>query len=310
MESTKSIIPEDYTDFLYWVKEQTEAYWSKNPETCNDYFVCEKWAYGARWMGLSDSEIDSIERKYEIKFSYEHRLFLKVLHAVDKQRVIEYTETFDEDEEVKYDHQPFFYNWQSDEAAIKEYLDWPYRTMLQDVLGANKVWLKSWGKKRPQSNEEKESIFSEWFKQVPRLLPLTGHQFVVSHPTKNESPVLSMWGTDILVYGWNMKYYILNQLGHALGLYKLVYDQEDLEWYAEPGKELQELQDLERKHAKENTIPVLEEMILYWSSGWWSYGKEYPYPDDSTVQPIVKTYVPEDESEEPNQKSFNQYRDI
>jgi len=35
-------IPEDYTEFLYWIKERTEMFWSKNPETSEDDFVCEK----------------------------------------------------------------------------------------------------------------------------------------------------------------------------------------------------------------------------------------------------------------------------
>lgn len=300
-------IPEDYTEFLYWVKERTEAFWSKNPETSEDDFVCEKWAYGARWIGLSDSEIDSIENAYSIKFTPEHREFLKVLHSIDRKEIIEYTETFDEDAEIKESYHPFFYNWLSDKEEIEYRLDWPYRTIFEDVLGANKVWLESWGMTRPKSDEEKEKLFSEWFNQAPKILPITGHRFVVNDA--NYYPVLSIYGSDIIVYGWNMRHYLLNELQEHLNLHELVYDEEDNEWYSEPIKEFQEINNFEYGEAKNKVIPIWEEMILFWSSGWSSYGKEYPNPNNETVSPIVKTFIPEDEEAESSQKTFNPFEE-
>ena len=298
-------IPKDYTEFLYWVKERTETFWSINPETSENDFVCEKWVYGAKWIGLSDSEIDSIENKYEIKFSYEHREFLKILHSIDRKEIIEYTETFDEDAEIKLDYRPFFFNWLKDNDEIRDRLNWPYRTIFEDVVGANKVWLKSWGKIRPNSDEEKESLFSKWFNQAPKVIPITGHRFVVNDVT--DAPVLSIYGSDIIVYGWSIRHYLLNELKEHLNLLELVYDDEDDEWYSEPIKEFQEINKFEYKKAKDKAIPVWEEMILYWSSGWSSYGKEYPNPSNETIRPILKTFVPEDEEDENSQKTFNPF---
>lgn len=300
-------IPEDYIEFLHWVKQRTEEFWSKNPETSDADFVCEKWAYGAKWKGLSENEIDAIEKEFEITFTKEHRAFLSVLHSIDKKEVYEYTETFDEDEEVKYKQVPFFYDWKRDKEEIRERLKWPYQTMFEDVLGANKVWLESWGNKRPKSDEDKEKIFSEWFSQTPKLIPITGHRFVVSDSTEKENPVLSIWGSDIVVYGWNMRHYLLNELTEHLDLFELVYHEEDKEWYSEPVNEFVKVNDLEYGKAKDKVIPVLEEMILFWSSGWSSYGKEYPNQDNETFQPIVKTFIPEGESEEDSQKTFNSF---
>lgn len=299
-------IPEDYIEFLHWIKERTENFWSKNPENSNEKFVCEQWAYGAKWIGLSESEIDSIQREFDIKFTFEHRAFLKILHTIDRKEVVAYTETFDEDEETKYDHIPFFYNWKSDKEEITDRLDWPYRTIFQDVIGANKVWLESWSK-RPKSDKEKEKIFSKWFEKTPKLIPITGHRFVVGNSTKKESPVLSIWGSDIIVYGWNMRHYLLNELKHHLNLFESVYDDEDKQWYPEPIKELQDINDFEYGKAADKVIPILEEMILYWSSGWSSYGKTFPNPNNETVRPIVKTFIPEDEQEEGDQKTFNSF---
>lgn len=299
-------IPEDYTEFLYWVKERTENFWSKNPETSEDDFVCKKWAYGAKWIGLNDSQIDSIENRYNIKFSFEHRLFLRILHSVDRKEIIEHINPFDEDD-IEFDHRPFFYNWLNDDEEIQDKLNWPYRTIFEDVVGENKVWLKSWGGTRPKSDNDKEIIFSKWFQQTPKLVPITSHRFVVGESIENESPVLSIWGSDIIVYGWNMRHYLLNELEEYLNLLELVYDEVDDEWYTEPIKEFQEINNFEHEKAKNKAIPVWEEMILYWSSGWSSYGKEYPNPNNDSIRPIVKTFIPEDEDEENSQKTFNPF---
>lgn len=300
-------IPENYIDFLYWIKERTENFWSKNPETSEEDFVCEKWIHGAKWIGLTEEEIDEVEKEYGIVFSFEHRAFLKILHSIDRKEILEYTETFEEDAEIKYDERSFFYNWKEDKEEIKKAFNWPYKTIYKDIIGANKVWLKSWGNVRPKSDSDKEKIFSEWLQKAPKLIPITSHRSVVSDLTSEEKPVLSIWGSDIIVYGWNMRHYLLNELKEHLNLFELVYDKEDDEWYSEPIKELQEINILEYEKSKEKVIPVWEEMILYWSSGWGSYGKEYPNPNNETIRPIVKTFVPEDEKEEENQKTFNSF---
>ena len=296
-------IPENYIEFLHWVKERTESFRSKNPENSEDDFVCENWAYGAKWVGLTDTEIDSIEGEYGIIFSLDHRAFLKILHSIDRKEVVEYTETFAEDAEIKFDEMPFFYNWINDKEEIKEALNWPYRTIFEDVVGTNKVWLESWGKIRPNSDKEKESIFSEWFNLTPKVIPITGHRFVVCNVQDN--PVLSIYGSDIIVYGWNMRHYLLNELKEHLGLFELIYDKDDDEWYSEPIKEFQEINNFEYGKAKEKNIPIWEDMILYWSSGWSSYGKEYPNPNNETIRPIVKTFTPEEEDK--SQKTFNSF---
>jgi hypothetical protein len=299
-------IPQDYTEFLYWVKERTESFWSKNPETSEDDFVCEEWAYGAKWIGLKETEIDLIEKKYNIRFTSHHREFLKILHTINQKKIYTH-EPFEENGEIEYEEVPFFYNWNNDDDEIKEYLSWPYRTIFEDVIGPNKVWLESWGKVRPKSKDDKEKIFAEWFKKTPKLIPINMHRFVVGEPIENMSPVLSIYGSDIIVYGWNMRHYLLNELKEHLDLFELIYDDEDNEWYSEPIKELQEVNVLEYGNAKKKTIPVLEEMILYWSSGWSSYGKEYPNPNNEIIRPIVKTFIPEDETEENSQKTFNDF---
>jgi hypothetical protein len=45
----------------------------------------------------------------------------------------------DEESEVKWYGQPsYFYNWITDAKWIESTLNWPYKTILQDVLGINR----------------------------------------------------------------------------------------------------------------------------------------------------------------------------
>ena len=290
-------IPTNYIEFLHWVKETTETFWSKAPETTEEDFVCEEWIYGAKWQGLSDEEIDAIENEYNIKFTAAHRAFLKILHAIDKKELVEYTESFEDDAELLTEERPFFYDWKEDKEIIESYFKWPYETIFEDVLGPNKVWLKSWGTKRPASNEKKEEIFAAWFNNVPKLIPIKGHRFVVSDPLEEDNPVLSVWGSDIIVYGWNMRHYLLSELQDHLGLRKLIYDEEFESNCVEPIEVFQDIHDFEYEQAKNKNIPVIEEMILYLSSGWSSFGRKYPHANEGNIQPIVKTFIPEDEED-------------
>lgn len=295
-------IPENLTDFLYWVKERTETFWSVDPDSSTADFTCDKRFHGAKWIGLKAEEIDAIEEKYDIKFTPEHRVFLSILHTLDRKLTYEEKVSFEEDAEVIVEEYSFFYNWQEDEVEIADKLNWPYRTILQDVQGRNGVWLKSWGP-RPSSEEEKTAIFSAWLDKAPKLLPIFSHRFVVSDTTLVDRPILSVWGSDIIVYGWNLRHYLLCELTDHLNLLELVYDEEDECNYSEDVKAVTEIRKFEYSKSKERELPYWKELILYWSSGWSSFGMEYPRKDDSLIQPIVR--ADPSESEEQQQKVFN-----
>lgn len=278
-----NVIPENYIEFLHWLKEKTEASWCEKAKEGEE----PHWIQDAKWIGMTDDEIDGVEKKYAVRFVPEHRQFLKILHTVDRKERIEYTESFDEDAEVKIEYRPFYYNWLSDDEDIKRMLNWPYLEILRDVLELDGVWLASWGEK-VESEEEKTVIFTEWFRKTPTLLPLTSHRFLVSDETLVDRPVLSVWGSDTIVYAWSLKHFLLNEFSGALDLMNDLYDNEGNLRDMEYGDELGELNEKEYELSKSKTIPIFNEMILYWSSGWGSFGMEYPYPDSGGGQLIVK----------------------
>jgi hypothetical protein len=166
-------------------------------------------------------------------------------------------------------------------------LDWPYREILKDVLGANGLWLKSWGEK-VESDEEKTKIFADWFRKTPKLIPLTSHRFLVSDETLAHRPVLSVWGSDTIVYRWSLKQFLLNEFSGALDLMIDIYDEDGNVDDVEYGAELKEINTREYELSRERDIPFFKEMIIYWSSGWESFGMKYPRPNDDAIQPIVK----------------------
>ncbi|MBP2618944.1 hypothetical protein [Chryseobacterium jejuense] len=270
-------IPEDLTEFLYWVKERTEKIWSVNDENCPKGF------YGARWQGLSEEQIDQIERKYDVSFTAEHKEFLKILHAIDKKEIVEY----EYEGELIIEESTFFYNWLADEKEVAEIIKGSYNWMKHDVDEKSQVWLKSWGIK-PASLDKRIEIFEEWFSHVPALLPLRGFRYIVSDENLKWKPIISMGSSDIIVMGWDFRTYLLNELRNDLDIHIEVFDEEDQMFYPELIDEVQQIFDENFKHDETKDIPFLKERILYWSCGWSSFGLRY-YPENARVHPIVKT---------------------
>ncbi|WP_262151520.1 hypothetical protein [Chryseobacterium foetidum] len=249
-------IPENFTEFLYWIKKRTETLWSNEDD-------CVQGLYGAKWQPLTEEQIDSIELKYSIKFITEHREFLKVLHAIDKKEIFEYE---DENGEVVLEEHMLFYNWLDDEEEIQHRFHGLSDWLFFDVEGGNEVWLKSWGIK-PKSEAKRKEVFDEWFSKIPQLIPMLGHRFVVSDSNLKWKPILSMWGTDIIVMGWDFRTYLLNELKNHLDIHIQVFDEEDQMFYPELLPEVQEIFDQNFKYDESKDVPYLKEMMLYWSSG-------------------------------------------
>ncbi|MGN7709212.1 hypothetical protein [Chryseobacterium sp. JV274] len=269
-------IPSNLTEFLYWVKESTEKLWLVDDENCPKGF------YGARWQGLSEEQIDDIERKYEVSFTSEHREFLKILHAIDKKEIVEY-----EDEgELITEECTFFYNWLENEEEIISQIKCFYKWVWDDIISVNYVWLKSWGVK-PNSLERKKEIFDEWFSKLPQLLPVRNSACVVNNENLKWNPVVSVSGSDVNILGWDFRTYLLYELREHLNIYTDVYDEEDQMFYPEIIDEVQQIFNENYKYDETKDIPYLKEMILYWSSGWRGFGLSY-HPENARVHPIVK----------------------
>ena len=139
-----------------------------------------------------------------------------------------------------------------------------------------------------------------------------GHRFIVDDESLSHRPILSVWGSDIIVYGWDFRLYLLNELGEYLNIIETVAEEEveidgtllsiPLPQHNEEAQKIWEDDYALRQH---RNIPYWEDMILHYSSGWSSFGKECPFqPAGNGISPIVS----QNESEELLQKKFNDFQ--
>lgn len=236
-------IPETLTETLHWIKECTEKTWSEPPSETNDY---EEWLYGAKWQPLSEAEIDSVEAKYSIKFSAEHREFLRILHTINKYEPQEYQ---DKNGETQKYYRPYFYNWLKDDYSLKSYFDWPFEGIMYSI--EHGTWVRAWGEK-PQTIEERKLFFVNWYARTPKILPLHVHRYLVADDTLLDKPVLSIYGLDIIVYNWDFKLYLLEEYAVYLKLFRKNYAYRTA---------FQKLRNEEIAKRSQRKIPYWEEII-------------------------------------------------
>ena len=205
-------IPTNTVKFFKWVKKRTEHYWSKEYQDSiadkDDVHKCAEWLIDAKWTGFSEAEIEEVERKYSVKFTREHKLFLQILHSVNrKQPASELTS-----------ERPFFYNWIRDEEEIRAKMNWAFEQILFDVLN-NKTWIESWGE-RPKTQEMIKEVFKKQFDKSSVLLPIYTHRFILNEYEDRPNIILSIWGSDTIIYGKNFRHYLLNEIRGSLNLSK------------------------------------------------------------------------------------------
>lgn len=255
-------IPKDFTEFLHWVKDRTEYFWSLEREVYEDEnFEIENWSYGAKWIGLSDKEINGIEDKYGIKFTKYHREFLRILHTLDRKQKYE---GWDEQGNSIIREASFFHNWLKDDKEISNYLNWTKNFLLEDVQRGS-IWLKSWGEK-PDSKTKQESIFLDWFNKAPSIIPINSHRFVISEPNDFDNPILSVYEQDTILYGANMRHYLINELEDELGFFQgeYYYDNDFKEWLWTSSliPEVEKIHDYEYERLKKIEIPYWKEFLI------------------------------------------------
>ena len=243
---TTMLVPENITDFLNWFKEATEASWANQDLLSFGYIEI----HNAKWVGMKESEIIDVERKYKIKFPPDYREFLKILHTVN----------------FKPKEDQFYFNWLEDDQIIIDKLNWPYYSISKD-----KIWLKSWGT-IPDKEVEILNRFNKWYEDAPKLIPVFGHRYVISEPCKSGNPILSVWGSDTIIYGWDLKHYLLSEFSEYMPekLFEKFNDDEDGSYHIGYKDEIQDIFDSNWINSSYDGIPYWGELIRQ-SEGCWRY---------------------------------------
>ncbi len=107
---------------------------------------------------------------------------------------------------------PKFPNWrQPDDPSIAKQLDWPASGICFDIEH-NGFWYPKWGS-RPSKLEEAFKIARTSLSSKPRLIPVYAHRYLPANPLESGNPVISVWQTDIIYYGTDIRRYIRCEFG-------------------------------------------------------------------------------------------------
>jgi hypothetical protein len=230
-------IPEDFEEFLYWVKARTEATWAIGPQTDLERidFAFDEDQKGVTWhKPLTDIQIDTIETKYDLTFPSEYRLFLKILHTPNQKQVIEVYDQED-DHEFSIKKVSLFHDWLNDELRILELRSQQYDSIHEDIRASN----------------------------APPLIPISSNRFLVGTECDGLYPVLSAWGSDIVVYGCDLRSYLLRELRYDLGISNNVSSEEGREddWVCPEYQKILNIEYPEKLNKTAKSIPFWGDFI-------------------------------------------------
>lgn len=139
--------------------------------------------------GISRKEIDKLETLFGFNFPWEYREMLLVFSNLDTPMISIHPE---DESNIKYSEDNFFYNYPEDYEKSK----W-----IIDEINENK--------------EEAELALIEGGFDVSKIVgyvPMHHHRVLVVFEDKYLSPVISVWGADIIMFGNNLKEYLKYEL--------------------------------------------------------------------------------------------------
>ena len=79
------------------------------------------------------------------------------------------------------------------------------------------LWLDSWGEQPGEAADVRKKV-ARLVAAAPKLIPITGHRYLLANSLEVGNPVLSVYGSDIIIYGSNLKNFLLLEFSSLLGL--------------------------------------------------------------------------------------------
>jgi hypothetical protein len=135
--------------------------------------------------GLSEGDLARVERFHGFRFPPDLREFLKAGVPVDCG----------------------FVDWRQPESdSIRQALEWRLEGLLFDVE-QNAFWIEAWGE-RPVDSVARAALVTSAVARAPRLIPICAHRYLPDAPAEAGNPVLSVWQTDIICYGSDLRRYL------------------------------------------------------------------------------------------------------
>ncbi len=138
--------------------------------------------------GLTDPEIDEVERVFGFTFAVEHRSFLQASLPIG--------DGFPDWRDVGGD-------------ALADQVRWPVDGVLFDVAH-NDFWYPHWGQ-RPDEVSDAVVLAATRLEAVPRMVPVYRHRCLPAGIDGH--PVLSIMQTDVICYGADLADYVEHEWG-------------------------------------------------------------------------------------------------
>jgi hypothetical protein len=137
--------------------------------------------------GLSPMELAAAEARYGFRFPADLRAFLGAALPLGNSP-----------------------NWRAlGSAELEEMLQWPLHGLQFDVQH-NAFWWPAWGP-RPDALVDATAVAERELAKAPFLIPLYSHRYLPAEPAEAGNPVLSVYQTDIIYYGRNLRDYFTNE---------------------------------------------------------------------------------------------------
>lgn len=203
--------------FLAWFRARTEAAWSTyTPRTFEDYVRAGvgglDWQRDTRWLhGLTEAEISAAEARWQLRFPPDFRLFLAQLHTIDRPctgALFRGMRSEEQEDTLQPVSLPAFYDWKTEDgSAIQRAYERIIDGLCFDVTH-NQLWPTSWGQK-PATEEGQRERVQEVVAAAPKLIPVFEHRFLLAEPCEAGNPVLSIYQSDMIVYGANLRDHLL-----------------------------------------------------------------------------------------------------
>ena len=147
--------------------------------------------------GLTDAEFARIERKFEFEFADDHRAFLAAGLPLDPRK-------------PRARPGRGWPDWRHGRRRdLRKVLDWPVEGALFDVQ-YNDLWHPSWGQ-RPADMSTALSTARQHLTQAPKMIPVWGLRYLPAGRGTYGHPVLSIYQTDIIMYGTDLADYIATE---------------------------------------------------------------------------------------------------
>lgn len=172
-------IHENPNVFFSWLKKTSEKVWESTEIKRGIFgFQTQK---ETKWLdGLSEDEIKEFENELGFEFPDIYKFYLRNMNGTDKPA----KNIYGNEESVGF--APNFYSYPRDLAVLKDYINWIYEEFSVD----------------------EEVVKRE---KIPHIIPIVGHRFLIADNCA-ENPVLSMYGTDAILYAPNLQSFLVEHI--------------------------------------------------------------------------------------------------